>query len=249
MKGMKIKFLSILMIFACFSVFSQSYRNLFNSKITESELTQLANGETVIRNVGSKKNLSLTNSNSEYITKIKEELDDKNPNYLAEVIKIIPKTENNTDLKQKLYEVILDIESYSNIPYYSEHNEKWFKLYNYAKINSLTKTGNQTNIDFTAEMDPFGVIDMKGVLIEDENSLFYSMVNTSKVVYDSWNITCVSKNKMYNAITLFEYDDYYILYGVGGVKAPSIFFLRDRIDTAFIGRIKYFCKYMFENYL
>ena len=76
MKGMKIKFLSILMIFACFSVFSQSYRNLFNSKITESELTQLANGETVIRNVGSKKNLSLTNSNSEYITKIKEELEE-----------------------------------------------------------------------------------------------------------------------------------------------------------------------------
>ena len=35
--------------------------------------------------------------------------------------------------------------------------------------------------------------------------------------------------------------------GIGGVKAPSIFFLRDRVETSFMNRIKTMCSYFFEQ--
>ena len=73
------------------------------------------------------------------------------------------------------------------------------------------------------------------------------MVNDSKVTYKDKNITCIKPENMLSSIVLFEYKDYYVLYGIGAIEAPSIFFLKDRIETAFIGRIKDFCKYMFEQ--
>ena len=243
----KIFLIKLLMFFICFSVYSQTYKILFNSKITDSELELLSKGETLIRNIGDKKNISLTKSNSEYVKNIHNELNKKNPNYLAEIIKIIPKTTKTNNIKQLLYEGIFDIESYTNIPYYSERNKRWYDLYSYAKIDKIVKKDSETIIDFTTSMEPFGTIKMKGSLEETNDSLFYSMINTSKIIYERMNLTCVKTENMYNAITLFEYDNYYILYGIGAVNAPSVFFMKDRIEKSLVGRIKCFFKYMFEQ--
>ena len=37
-----------------------------------------------------------------------------------------------------------------------------------------------------------------------------------------------------------------VLYGWGGVDVPPLFFMRKRIETAFINRIKSFCAYVFS---
>ena len=180
------------------------------------------------------------------MTQIYNELSKLNPNYLAEIIKVVPK-ELDTNLINTIESEILNIENYTKIPYYSVRNKKWYDLYDSAKINSITGTDFEKNLDFTVEMTPFGIINMNGKVYSTPNNLYFYMKNTNKVVYEKMNITCVKPQKMYCAIYLFEYEDVYILYGVGGVNAPSIFFLKDRIDTAFIGRINAFCTYMFDQ--
>lgn len=242
-----LKFFTI--IFFSFSttlLFSSNFSDMFNKKITQDELQRLEQGEIVIRNIGTIRKLSLTESNNDLIKKVQKELIDRNPNYLAEIIKVVPK-EGNENLIQQVFEGINDIESYTEIPYFSERQQKWYDLYDSVVINSTSGTENNKINEYSVEMTPFGIIDISAELEKTDNSLYFSMINKNKVIYEYKNITCIKPEKMYSAIVLFEYNNYYILYGIGALNAPSIFFLQDRIETAFIGRMKYFCKYMFEQ--
>lgn len=238
--------LVFLTIFGLSSLLANNYLQAFNDKLSETELKQLEQGETIIRNVGSYKKLALTNSKNELITEVQKELKDRNPNYLAEIIKVVPK-EGNENLIQQVFEGINDIESYTEIPYFSERQQKWYDLYDSVVINSTSGTENNKINEYSVEMTPFGIIDISAKLEKTDNSLYFSMINKNKVIYEYKNITCIKPEKMYSSIVLFEYNNYYILYGIGALNAPSIFFLQDRIETAFIGRMKYFCKYMFEQ--
>lgn len=242
-----LKFFTII-IFSFFTtlLFSSSFSDMFNKKITQDELQRLEQGEIVIRNIGTIRKLSLTESNNDLINKVQKELIDRNPNYLAEIIKVVPK-EGNENLIQQVFEGINDIESYTEIPYFSERQQKWYDLYDSVVINSTSGTENNKTNEYSVEMTPFGIIDISAELEKTDNSLYFSMINKNKVIYEYKNITCIKPEKMYSAIVLFEYNNYYILYGIGALNAPSIFFLQDRIETAFIGRMKYFCKYMFEQ--
>lgn len=242
-----LKFLTII-IFSFFTtlLFSSSFSDMFNKKITQDELQRLEQGEIIIRNIGTVRKLSLTESNNDLIKKVHKELNDRNPNYLAEIIKVVPKKGNET-LIQQIYDGINDIESYTEIPYFSERQQKWYDLYDSVVINSTSGTENNKINEYSVEMTPFGIIDISAELEKTDNSLYFSMINKSKVIYEYKNITCIKPKKMYSSIVLFEYNDYYVLYGIGALNAPVIFFLQDRIETAFIGRMKYFCKYMFEQ--
>ena len=89
-----LKFLTII-IFSFFTtlLFSSSFSDMFNKKITQDELQRLEQGEIIIRNIGTVRKLSLTESNNDLIKKVQKELNDRNPNYLAEIIKVVPKKE------------------------------------------------------------------------------------------------------------------------------------------------------------
>ena len=235
-----------LVFFGVSTLMANDFLSAFNDKLSETEIKQLEQGETIIRNIGSYKKLSLTNSNNELVTEVHKELKSRNPNYLAEIIKVVPK-EGNETLIQQVAAGINDFESYTEIPYFSERQQRWYDLYSSIVVNSTVGTKNDKQIEYTVEMEPFGFIDISAVLKQTDNSLYFSMINSSKVIYERKNLTCVKPKKMFNLIVLFEYNDYYFLYGIGAINAPSIFFLKDRIETSFIGRIKYFCKYMFEQ--
>lgn len=228
------------------AIFGQDFSEIFNSSISEVEIQQLQRGETLIRNIGNVKKVTLTESDNQYMKILLEELRSRKPNYLAEIIKILPK-KNNSTIQNKISDAILDIESYTKIPYFSVRNQKWYDLYDSAVVNSILQVGNNVNISYTVVMVPFGTIDFRGKIQKTQNSLYFTMINDSKVIFEEKKITCIRPEKMLCAIVLFEYKDYYVLYGVGAIEAPSIFFLKDRIETAFIGRIKDFCKYMFEQ--
>ena len=246
MKSNKFLISFVLLLCATTFIFSEDFSDLFNSKISQEELNSLKKGETLIRNIGNVKNLSLTQSNNQIISSIHENLNNRKPNYLAEIIKIVPKEKSDT-LVDDVYNEIINIESYTKIPYYSKQHQRWFNLYDFAELNSIKKEGNYTEINLTVQMVPFGFINSNSYITKTNNSLKFENINTEKIIYEFKNIPCVKPEKMYTAIALFEYKDYYILYGIGAVNAPSIFFLQERIDTAFIGRIKDFCKYMFEQ--
>ena len=89
------------------------------------------------------------------------------------------------------------------------------------------------------------VIDMRYVY--DHKALYDSSVLTlDKLRYDD-AIDCVWPQKMKISILLFQYEDNWVLYGIGGVNAPRIPFFTQRIQTSFINRIKTFCSFIFQK--
>ena len=149
------------------------------------------------------------------------------------------------DLLKKLKPLLLDIEGYVGIPYWSERNQRFYDLYSSASIlrSDVSENGGNMNVDLV--MEPFGKINVDIDLTTGGSELFYRMKNTSGVSYG--NMTVVRPEKMQSFVYAFAYDDFIVLYGIGGVNAPSVFFLRDRIETSFINRIKTFCKFIFEK--
>ena len=87
------------------------------------------------------------------------------------------------------------------------------------------------------------------LLEKDESVLYYETVNKNKLRYYD-RFTCVKPYTMKSIITVFPSADgqSYILYALGGVDAPSIFFLRSRIETSFMNRISTFCSYFFDQF-
>ena len=113
---------------------------VFNDKLTADEQQKLANGELIIRNIGKTKNISVNKINPVLSTTV-EAIEDLNPSYLAEVIRMVPYS-GNENLLETLRPIILDLEDYVGIPYYSERHETYYDLYSSVDIKSFADDGS-----------------------------------------------------------------------------------------------------------
>lgn len=216
----------------------------FNKNLSEENRQKLVNGELVINKLSSTKEFCIE-TNEQTAVKALDTVKAINPVYLSEIIKIYP-YEGNEKLIESFDTLITDIPSYAGIPYYSEHNDKWYDLYSSAKIISNKKTGNLQNSIAELEMDPFGIIKTQIDIEKTDNSYYYVSTNLNRLKYDD-KIYCVNEKKMKSVITIFRDGDYWILYGIGAVNAPNIFFIKKRAEVSFINRIKTFCSYFFTK--
>ena len=214
---------------------------LFNNKLTPEDQKKLANGEILIRNIEKSKNISLNPVNPaakqaiDTITALK-------PTYLAEVIQILP---YDAKLIDKVQEILLDIPSYKGIPYYSVRNERYFDLYSSAKIISMQKNGGKSVVEAELLMQPFNMMETHIVVTNENGTLFFQQGNKNHIKAGS--ITVAKANNMQSIIVVFREGNSLVLYGIGGVNAPVVFFLKDRIETSFMNRIKTFCMYVYEK--
>ena len=236
----KITVMTILLLCTIFALSAQ----VFNNKLTSQEQQLLANGELIIRNIGKTKNISINGINDALQQTITA-IEDLNPSYLAEVIRMVPYA-GNENLLEELRPIILNVEDYVGIPYYSERHDTYYDLYSSVEIKKFEDDGNTAKLNAIMEMSPFGGIDTDIALITDTNSLYYENTNLNNLKYHE-GITVVKNKCMKSIITVFRSGDSWVLYGIGGVKAPSIFFLRDRVETSFMNRIKTMCSYFFEQ--
>ncbi len=216
----------------------------FNKNLSPDEEITVLTGETLIKNTESYRKMCLSSDNlgaQKAVNVIKS----LKPGYFAEVIREYPFI-GNEDLAEKFSKLVMDIPSYAGIQYYSEHKETWYDLYSSAEIVSSEKE-EQTEIviaDFL--MKPFGDVQMRITSEKGDDYYYYESTNLGTMrYYDRFN--CVSSENMKSIIVIFREDDKWILYGAGAVKAPSAFFLRDRVETSFMNRIKSFCSHFFER--
>src|SRR5574344_309908 len=79
----------------------------FNKKLSESDLESLNKGEVLIKSIDKYKNVSIEGQNLG-IAKIRQEIEDLNPNYLAEIIQVRP-YKGNENLIQDMRAVLEDI--------------------------------------------------------------------------------------------------------------------------------------------
>ncbi len=231
---------TVLCLLLCLGLSAQ----VFNDRLTAEEQRMLANGELVIRNIGKAKNISINGINPT-LEQVIEEIGNLDPSYLAEVIRMVPYS-GNESLLEDLRPIMLDVEDYVGIPYYSERNQTYYDLYSAVDIRSFTDDGSTARLNAIMEMSPFGGIDTDILVQSSDEALYYENTNLNNLKYHE-GITVVKKNCMKSIVTVFRSGDSWILYGIGGVKAPSIFFLRDRVETSFMNRIKTMCSYFFDQ--
>lgn len=216
--------------------------NLYGKILSDSERTALESGETIIKSLKNYKNFSINypNPGVEQIQSITKKL---KPAYLAEVIKMIP-YEGNEDIFSKINEHLTDVNGYVGIPYYSEHNDIWVDLY--ASCNVISSEAEEGSSKTVADlyMEPFGYITTEVETHIYDDYYIYVSQNLNTIKYSGF--TAVSKNDMKSLICVFRYGDNWVLYGIGAVDAPDVFFMHDRIELSFMNRIKTFCKHIFN---
>lgn len=220
------------------------FADAFNSRLSASERNKLNSGEVLIKNIDYAKNMCLNASENDVCAKIVSNVNDFNPKYLAEIIQIKP-YKGNEDLPKRMATILNNIGDYAGIPYWSERHECYFDLYSKAEIVSESKKDNKTNIKANLTMSPFGLVQEDIVCEYGEDYLLYTAHNTNSLKYEG--ITCVKPNRMKVYIYCVHKDDQWIIYGIGGVNAPRMPFLTDRIRTSFINRIKTFCNFVFTK--
>lgn len=234
---------------AALALFSVAFAGAFsespyNKNLSAEDIESLGSGKTVIKNTGSYKKMCMKGENPG-LKKAVETVSELKPAYFAEVIKEYP-YEGNENLLENFSSLVMDIPSYAGIPYYSERAEEWYDLYTSAEIKSAQEDGNTQIVNADFEMKPFGLVPMKITSEKNDGYYYYESTNLSTMrYYDKFN--CVSPENMKSIIVIFRSDDKWILYGIGAVKAPSVFFLRERVDTSFMNRIKTFCAYFFAK--
>lgn len=216
----------------------------FNDNLSAADKAKLEKGEMVIKNLKSVKNMSISNS-APSVQRVIDTVKKLKPAYLAEVIKVCP-YEGNENLLESFESSILDVSSYVGIPYYSERVEEWYDLYSSAKVISKTKTSNGYDLVADLEMEPFGIINTSIHTERGSDYFFYESTNLNKLKYDD-KYTCVKEKNMKSLVVIVRVGDSWVLYGVGAVDAPSIFFLRERVETSFMNRIKTFCTFFFNK--
>lgn len=244
MLTVNMKFYKIFMALLCLcstSIFALP----FNSNLPSEELERLSNGETLIRNIGKPKKMSIAGDTAA-AKKLIEAVKDVDPNYLAEVIQI-RKVDDFPDLDKQIYEALYNISDYTEIPYHSQHSGGDYMLYDSAYIiNELNVSDTVKSIFADLYMEPFGTIHAPIILEKNNEYIFYSSSNNNNLIYKGFK--CVGKHNMLSTIILFKDGENWILYGVGGVKAMKVSFLEERINTSFMNRIQTFCNYIFTKF-
>ena len=217
----------------------------FDGALSQKELDDLTGGKILVRTIDKYKNMSIKSSNKG-AEKLRAEIKDLNPNYLAEVIQIKP-YKGNEDLIRKFRAALEDISSYAGIQYWSVQHERYYDLYSTAAVVGKTEVDENTvryNADL--EMQPFGMIHMPITIEETGDYLFYYSTNNNSLKFEE-KFNCVNKQCMKSAVVVFRDGDNWILYGAGGVRALRIPLIEKRVETSLINRIKTFYNFIYEK--
>lgn len=241
MKKFKLCSMILSAALACGSVFALPAS--FNSKLSAAEKTKLEKGQVLIRNLKSVKDFCITGGHAK-ISEAQELIKSIKPAYLAEVVQVIPYA-GNEKLPEKISGLIMNVSSYAGIPYWSEKWQKYFDLYTSAEIKSSTYSGGVQTVKADLVMDPFGLINT--TITSQKSSEWYYYVSTNDNTLKYSGFTVVKPGKMKSVIAVVRDGDKWILYGIGGVNAPDVFFLHDRVETSFMNRIKTFCSFFFSK--
>lgn len=218
--------------------------SLFNGRLGESERETVRSGGTLLRSVSSMKKLCVRNEGmpSLVIGPMSKKV---RSGFIAEIINFRP-YEGNEDLIERINDAMSDFLAYTEIPYWSEHAQKWFPLYDSAEVLSVTTEGDVTTIDEMLEIDMFGKFRSR-ITVENYGTHFiYRLKNLDKLKYHGW-LPVIDREELCSVIAVFRIDDCWMIYAIGGANALRIPFVKGRAEPAFIGRVKAFADYTFRK--
>lgn len=215
---------------------------MFNSKLTEDERAVIESGDFLFHSIRKIDNIRINEiPETEQVISTVQEV---RPNYLAEIVQIIP-YKGNENLVPVIARILSDVQSYIDIPYYSEQHDSWGTLFDDAAIIDALDENGKTVINGRFLMSPFEYYTSR-IEIEDRGTYyFYKMQNTQKIKYRF--LSAIRRENMVAAVSVFRYEDNWIVYGLGGADMIRLPFLSRRIEVAFINRIKSFASFIFQK--
>jgi len=242
-----LKKLSFILIGLFLSAFSLTARELPFRDLSSGDLTSLEKGESIFRILDSYKDFSLQVEGSASM-KIESLLKEINPNFLAEILMVIPVDEKRDNLNF-IRTSLMDVTLFDDIPYYSKRNDKWYPLYEDTKILSLTDAGpGESIISAYHKMKPFKPQDTKYKYSIIGDTFWFESRNSSNIYYKSFK--AVKKGNLITLLWIKDEGDRLIVYGIGGAKAFTFFGLfGERMDNSFIGRMEAFFSWFYDNYI
>lgn len=234
----------LLMILACLLGFAtlsaeDVYTSIFNGNLSAADVARLRSGEILVRNIGRFDRVSLKPVNSD-ASRLLTILKNLKPAYLAEIIRVVPRDKGN-DFMRSMTSSLEDVPAYSEIKYYSERNKVWDKLYQYVNVKSMVPSANGSDISAWGEVYPFTAYGFDVHYERGDGSYYYTSLNNSPLKYRGF--TCIENGHFLTAVYAFPHEDYIIVYGVGGINAPTLPGIKERIEMAFINRVITFCTF------
>ncbi len=220
------------------------FDSMFNGRLKESDREILDSGGVVLRSVSSMKKLCVKDTeDTRLVTEPLRNI--LKSGYIAEIINFRP-YEGNEDLVERIDEAMSDFLSYTEIPYWSEHEQAWFPLYNYAEVTETREQDGVKTIFETLEMDMFGRFHSR-IDIENRGDTFvYRLRNTDKLKYKGI-FTVIRPEKMQSVVAVFRLGKNWAIYAVGGANVIRPPFISERVEPAFTGRVKAFADFVFSR--
>src|SRR6056297_1323877 len=150
----KLTLLPVIFFWFLFNVFALSARDLPFRDVSPEELSRLQRGERVFRELDSYKDARFLAADDEG-ERLLDLLREVDPNFLAEILMVIPVNPELDNLKL-IQEILTDVTSFDEIPYYSVDNEKWYKLFYDSEILSKSELSDgKMRIKALHRMKPF----------------------------------------------------------------------------------------------
>lgn len=213
---------------------------IFNSNLSDSEREKLYNGQIVIRFINDAEKICADEGFFPEIDAVVQSIKKTKPNYLAEVLWSVPVQEgdNLTELAQKLF---CDMNTFKEIPYYSEAFKKTEPLFTIAELIDTEKAGQYTTSLARFCMDPFAPYKATLSMSKTESSFVFLHTNNERLKVAI--VKAVEKNTLKAGVALIQSGDRWFVYGAGGVKAPKPLLFRKSLEKAFNNRIKDFASF------
>lgn len=213
--------------------------------LSKAELQGLAGGIPVVRAVESFSRLAIP-ALAPGASELLGELSSMKPNYLTEVMAIVPVGATGADIS-RFTAALYTIENYPKIPYYSKQWKKEFPLFDSMRILEQGKTEDgRTTAKVELVMMPFESFSARYEWKRYGDTVAFSCVNATPLVYRG--IRAVQPGNMVWRIIMYQVGDNIVFYGIGAVKAFDLFgALRDRLEPSFVGRTEAFLSYMLRQ--
>jgi hypothetical protein len=215
------------------------YTSIFNGNLSSADVARLRSGEILVRNIGRFDRISLKPVNPN-ATRLLASLKGLKPAYLAEIIRVVPRDKADVFLRG-MTSSLENVSAYSDIKYYSERNKVWDTLYQYVTVKTVFPSANGSDISAWGEVYPFTPYGFDVHYERGDESYYYTSLNNSSLKYRGF--TCIENGKFLTAVYAFPHENYIIVYGVGGINAPTFPGIKERIETAFINRVITFCTF------
>ena len=221
-----------------------SSADLFNAKLSEPEREQLMGGEIVIRFINTADRICVDEGIFPEIDMVVQSIRQTNPNYLAEVLWSIPIREgdNLTDLAETLF---CDMNTFMEIPYYSEAFNKTMPLFTVAELVDSETAGEFTTSLARFCMDPFAPYSATLMVKKTQNSFMFLHSNNERLKVAI--VKAVERNTLKAGIALVQHEGNWIVYGAGAVKAPKPLLFRKSLEKSFNNRIKDFASFYIKK--